>query len=71
MDLKYFLLLIGLPHNSHSEGVSGNFSFNIVVRGSQNGTKSSIEKNNSGAIFATADPVSPPADPPKKHIPPL
>ena len=45
MDSKYFLLLIGLPHNSHSDGVSGNFSFNIVVRGSQNGTKSSIEKN--------------------------
>ena len=69
MDSKYFLLLIGLPHNSHSDGVSGNFSFSIVVRGSQNGTNSNIEKNNSGAIFATAVPVKPPAEPPKKHIP--
>ena len=71
MDSKYFLFFIGLPHNSHSEGVRGNFAFSRVVKGSQNGTKSNNEKNNSGAIFATAEPVKPPAEPPKKHIQPL
>ena len=32
------MFLIGLPHNSHSAGVKGNFSFNIVVIVSTNGT---------------------------------
>ena len=60
-NIPYFLL--GYPI-SHSPGVKGNFSFSIVVITSTNGTKSNIEKNKSGAIFATAEPVSPPAEPP-------
>ena len=64
MYLKYSLLLIGFPHNSHSAGVRGSFSFNIVVIVSTKGTNNNIEKNSSGAKLAIAPPVNPPAEPP-------
>ena len=71
MYKKFYLFSSGLDHNLSSDGVNGNDLLAIVVRTSQNGTNNNIEKNNSGAMFATAAPVVPPAEPEIVQIPPL
>ena len=71
MYKKFSLLSSGLAHSLSSDGVNGSALLHIVVRTSQNGTNNKIEKNNSGAMLATAAPVVPPAEPEYVQMPPL
>ena len=60
---KFSLLSCGEVQSCSSPGVKGNDLLSIVSNTVQNGTNNNIEKNNSGAMFAAAAPVVPPALP--------
>src|SRR5919206_2796494 len=64
MYWKFSLLLIGLPHSSHSPAVSGSVSSNSVLITSTKGTYATTALNRSGRMFTTAPISSPPALPP-------